>query len=110
MQSAGIGGAAHLVNFYGTDTLAAIMMAKKYYGEEMAGNSIPAAEHRYGICTNVSGVFISMYVHSMHKCVFTSMCVQYESMHVCACMRVYDGISCNTIRYITTHWLPFCRK
>lgn len=45
VESAGIGGAAHLVNFYGTDTLAAIMMARKYYGEEMAANSIPAAEH-----------------------------------------------------------------
>jgi len=50
VQSAGIGGAAHLVNFYGTDTLAAIMMARKYYGEEMAANSIPAAEHRCNIC------------------------------------------------------------
>ena len=45
-QSAGIGGAAHLVNFMGTDTIAGIMMARKYYGAKMAGFSIPAAEHR----------------------------------------------------------------
>ena len=46
LKSAGIGGAAHLVNFVGTDTVASLVMAKKYYGCEMAGFSIPAAEHR----------------------------------------------------------------
>lgn len=45
VESAGIGGAAHLVNFQGTDTLAGIEVAEEYYGEEMAGFSIPAAEH-----------------------------------------------------------------
>lgn len=44
-EQAAIGGAAHLVNFKGTDTVAALMMLRKYYGEEMAGFSIPAAEH-----------------------------------------------------------------
>ncbi len=44
-ESAGIGGAAHLVNFKGTDTVEALMVAKHYYGEAMAGFSIPAAEH-----------------------------------------------------------------
>ena len=46
VESAGIGGAAHLVNFLGTDTLAAILTAKKFYaGAGMAGHSIPATEH-----------------------------------------------------------------
>jgi nicotinamide phosphoribosyltransferase len=45
LESAGIGGAAHLVNFKGTDTVPALLWAKKYYGAEMAGFSIPAAEH-----------------------------------------------------------------
>lgn len=44
-ESAGIGGMAHLVNFRGTDTVEALVMARKYYGEPMAGLSIPAAEH-----------------------------------------------------------------
>lgn len=44
-ESAGIGGLAHLINFMGTDTIAAIEYAKEYYGESMAGFSIPAAEH-----------------------------------------------------------------
>lgn len=45
VESAGLGGMAHLVNFSGTDTLAAVEFAKDYYGEEMAGFSIPASEH-----------------------------------------------------------------
>lgn len=45
VESAGIGGCAHLVNFLGTDTIAALIVARDYYGEDMAGFSIPAAEH-----------------------------------------------------------------
>jgi nicotinamide phosphoribosyltransferase len=45
VESAGIGGLAHLVNFRGTDTFQAVVYGKKYYGEPMAGFSIPAAEH-----------------------------------------------------------------
>jgi len=45
VESAGIGGAAHLVNFMGTDTMEALVVARDYYGEPMAGFSIPAAEH-----------------------------------------------------------------
>ena len=45
VESAAIGGAAHLLNFLGTDTVRGIMMARDYYGAEMPGFSIPAAEH-----------------------------------------------------------------
>ena len=45
VESAGLGGAAHLVNFKGTDTMAGIMMTKKYYSAGIAGFSIPASEH-----------------------------------------------------------------
>lgn len=44
-ESAGIGGLAHLVNFQGTDTVAALLYGKEYYGIDMAGYSIPAMEH-----------------------------------------------------------------
>lgn len=44
-ESAGIGGVAHLVNFMGTDTTQANLFAKAFYGEKMAGFSVPAAEH-----------------------------------------------------------------
>ncbi len=44
-ESAAIGGAAHLVNFMGTDTVSGLLAAREYYAEPMAGFSIPAAEH-----------------------------------------------------------------
>ena len=44
-ESAMLGGMAHLVNFQGTDTLSGIIGARKYYGADMAGFSIPASEH-----------------------------------------------------------------
>ncbi|WKX99999.1 hypothetical protein Q1695_014683 [Nippostrongylus brasiliensis] len=45
VESAGIGGAAHLVNFMGTDTIAGLQLCRKYYACDMAGFSIPATEH-----------------------------------------------------------------
>jgi len=45
VESAAVGGAAHLVNFQGTDTLVACRLAEQFYGAAMAGFSIPAAEH-----------------------------------------------------------------
>lgn len=44
-ETAAIGGAAHLVNFLGTDTMAALTMLRDYYNCECAGISIPASEH-----------------------------------------------------------------
>jgi nicotinamide phosphoribosyltransferase len=44
-ETAAIGGAAHLVNFLGTDTMAALLIHREFYNEPMAGFSIPAAEH-----------------------------------------------------------------
>lgn len=44
-ESAALGGMAHLVNFMGSDTVPALLYARKYYGADMAGFSIPAMEH-----------------------------------------------------------------
>lgn len=44
-ESSALGAAAHLVNFMGTDTVSGLLAAKRYYGADMAGFSIPAAEH-----------------------------------------------------------------
>lgn len=44
-ETAALGGAAHLVNFHGTDTIAALTLLREYYGAETSGASIPAAEH-----------------------------------------------------------------
>lgn len=45
LESAAIGSAAHLVNFMGTDTISGVLYAKEYYNADIAGFSIPAAEH-----------------------------------------------------------------
>lgn len=45
VESAGLGGLAHLVNFRGTDTMWALQFGRKYYHEDMAGFSIPASQH-----------------------------------------------------------------
>jgi nicotinamide phosphoribosyltransferase len=44
-ESAGLGGAAHLVNFMGSDTVTGVLYANHFYHTPMAGFSIPAAEH-----------------------------------------------------------------
>jgi nicotinamide phosphoribosyltransferase len=45
LETSAIGSAAHLVNFKGTDTLSGVVLVSEYYQEEMAGFSVPAAEH-----------------------------------------------------------------
>jgi nicotinamide phosphoribosyltransferase len=46
VEQAGLGAAAHLINFMGTDTIQGITMLEDYYGAtEMPGFSIPASEH-----------------------------------------------------------------
>ncbi|MEC5147935.1 nicotinate phosphoribosyltransferase [Chitinophaga sp. 212800010-3] len=50
VESAGIGGSAHLVSFAGSDTIPGSIFAKKYYHAATApGLSIPATEH--SVCT-----------------------------------------------------------
>lgn len=45
VESAGIGGLAHLISFKGTDTTRAILTGMEYYQSGMCGFSIPATEH-----------------------------------------------------------------
>lgn len=45
LESAAIGGAAHLVYFKGTDTISGAVAAMHYYDTDMPGFSIPASEH-----------------------------------------------------------------
>jgi nicotinamide phosphoribosyltransferase len=46
VESAGLGGSAHLVNFMGSDTVYAAAFAMKYYhAKAVYGQSIPATEH-----------------------------------------------------------------
>lgn len=46
VESAGLGGSAHIINFMGTDTVAGILLAQEYYNtENPLAFSIPASEH-----------------------------------------------------------------
>jgi nicotinamide phosphoribosyltransferase len=45
LESAGIGGAAHMVNFMGSDTITGVLYAREFYNAGIAAFSIPAAEH-----------------------------------------------------------------
>ena len=45
LESAGIGGAAHLINFFGTDNLEGIRYAMHYYDIDVCGFSVVASEH-----------------------------------------------------------------
>lgn len=46
VESAGLGGSAHLINFMGSDTVYASVFAKKYYNATKTyGMSVPATEH-----------------------------------------------------------------
>jgi nicotinamide phosphoribosyltransferase len=44
-ESAAIGGMAHLTSFLGTDTIAAVVAARRYYGADNPGASVMASEH-----------------------------------------------------------------
>lgn len=44
-ESAGLGGAAHLVHSLGTDTIEGILAARDYYGAGVCGYSVMASEH-----------------------------------------------------------------
>lgn len=45
LESAALGGMAHLINFMGTDTVSGVMAAMEYYDAPVSGFSIPAMEH-----------------------------------------------------------------
>lgn len=50
VESAGLGGAAHLLSFSGSDNIAGSMLARRYYDtDKVFGLSVPATEH--SVCT-----------------------------------------------------------
>jgi len=56
VEAAGIGGAAHLVNFRGSDTVIGIQYGRYYYNtDEMLGFSVPASEHSIKTAFGVEG-------------------------------------------------------
>ncbi len=54
-ESAGMGGMGQLVHFKGSDTVKALMFARKYYKEKMAAFSVSATEHSVMTSMGVTG-------------------------------------------------------
>ena len=67
-----VGGASHLVNFLGSDTIAGIWMANKYYGEQMSGFSIPACYD------DISEILTDSGFKLFNKIVDTDLVAQYH--------------------------------
>jgi nicotinamide phosphoribosyltransferase len=59
MEQAGMGGAAHLVNSMGTDSVMGMIYAMNYYGanKENLGYSVPASEHSCATALGKEGEF-----------------------------------------------------
>jgi nicotinamide phosphoribosyltransferase len=84
-ESAALGGCAHLVSFMGTDTMAALICAKKHYHEQFAGFSVPASEHstmtswgREGECDAMKNM-LTKYPKGIVACVSDS----YDVFNAC---------------------------
>lgn len=79
VESAGLGGSAHLINFMGSDTVYASAFAKKYYdAKQVYGMSVPATEHSIMTLLGPEGeskVFahvLNMYPEGILSCVSDS--------------------------------------
>jgi nicotinamide phosphoribosyltransferase len=80
VESAGNGGAAHLTQFSGTDTVAGLVVARDYYGAECAGFSIPASEHSTMTAWGKEGEFAA----------YKNMLKQYQKGLVACVSDSYD--------------------
>lgn len=86
-ESAEIGGAAHLVNFMGTDTVAGIFHLEDYYNaSEMTGFSIAASEHST----------ITSWGRKNEKKAYENMIKQFAKAPIFACVsdsyNIYEAI------------------
>lgn len=81
VESAAIGGAAHLINFMGTDTIAGLTFIQDYYNTKgMFGFSIPAAEHST----------ITSWKRENEKHAYANMLAQYNKGLVAVVSDSYD--------------------
>lgn len=83
-EQAALGGAAHLVNFQGTDNLAALALLDRFYHQPCAGFSIPAAEH--------STITSWGRDHEVEAC--RNMLTQYPTGTVAVVSDSYDIFNC----------------
>ena len=89
VESASIGGAAHLINFMGSDTIGALSFIQDFYNTKgIFGFSIPAAEHST----------ITSWKRENEKQAYENMLTQYEKGLVAVVSDSYDIYNaCSTI-------------
>ena len=79
VESAGIGGGAHLVNFEATDNIAGLEFVNEYYGGGVYGSSIPATEHSVMVSdgpsseSNRMSKFLDEFPNGLIACVSDSL-------------------------------------
>jgi nicotinamide phosphoribosyltransferase len=98
METAGLGGMAHLVNFMGTDTIEGVLYAKKIYGEQMAGYSVVASEHSVMTSRMEEGEFD----------VIKILLEKYPKGILSLVLDSYDIDS--AVRHLTTEFLPLVKS
>lgn len=79
-ESAGMGGASHLINFWGSDTISGIRYAMYYYDTDVCGYSIPASEHST----------ITIWGRDGEKNAYSNMLKQFPDGLVACVMDSYD--------------------
>lgn len=89
-ETSSICGAAHLINFLGTDTLSALKLIKDHYGVSCAGFSIDASEHSTMTALGPEGEILQ----------FRKMIREFGDQAMFAC--VSDGF--NIYHAITNGW------
>ena len=81
-ESAAITGAAHLINFNGTDTIDSIYWANEYYASGITGFSIPASEHSvatlYGRDNEVGYMQMMINKFARQGSIFACVCDSYD--------------------------------
>lgn len=91
VESASIGGLAHLVNFQGTDNIAALLAAKSFYHCPIAAYSIPAAEHSTVTTWGKDGE-AAAFKHMLQAFPNGSVSVVSDSYHIFeACEKIWCG-------------------
>jgi nicotinamide phosphoribosyltransferase len=90
-EQAAIGGAAHLASgFAGSDTIAGVLMANKYYRAAMSGFSIPATEHSV-ICSFGEGGEEKAFSHFLGQYGGLRACVSDTYNIFDACEQLWGG-------------------
>jgi len=90
-EAAALGGAAHLVNFLGTDTVAGIRLANDYYGAGVCGFSVPATEHSVMTARGRSGEFevVQQLLDTYPSGILSVVSDSYDIEHAC---KVYGTV------------------